>query len=51
MSYSLSMIPDWDTALKCAFRELRPGGRIGVVDFCLEDTDDSGGGLCAVDGN
>ena len=37
MSYSLSMIPAWDTALKCAFRELRPGGRIGVVDFCLED--------------
>ncbi len=50
MSYSLSMIPAWDTALKCAFRELRPGGRIGVVDFCLEERYDSSGGLCALDG-
>jgi S-adenosylmethionine-diacylgycerolhomoserine-N-methlytransferase len=34
MSYSLSMIPHWQTALACAQVELRPGGRIGVVDFC-----------------
>jgi S-adenosylmethionine-diacylgycerolhomoserine-N-methlytransferase len=34
MSYSLSMIPHWETALACAQLELRPGGRIGVVDFC-----------------
>lgn len=34
MSYSLSMIPHWKTALACAQLELRPGGRIGIVDFC-----------------
>lgn len=34
-SYSLSMIPDWEAALDCAREELVPGGRIGVVDFCL----------------
>lgn len=36
LSYSLSMIPAWEETLECALRELRPGGRIGVVDFCLE---------------
>ena len=34
LSYSLSLIPHWEMALACAQRELRPGGRIGVVDFC-----------------
>jgi len=34
MSYSLTMIPHWETALTCAHAELRTGGRIGVVDFC-----------------
>jgi S-adenosylmethionine-diacylgycerolhomoserine-N-methlytransferase len=34
LSYSLSLIPQWEMALDCAQRELRPGGRIGVVDFC-----------------
>jgi S-adenosylmethionine-diacylgycerolhomoserine-N-methlytransferase len=38
MSYSLSMIPNWQQALKCAKSELRPGGRIGVVDFCNPET-------------
>ena len=33
-SYSLSMIADWEKALTCARSELRPGGRIGVLDFC-----------------
>jgi S-adenosylmethionine-diacylgycerolhomoserine-N-methlytransferase len=33
-SYSLSMIADWEKALACAQSELRPGGRIGVLDFC-----------------
>ena len=36
MSYSLSMIPGWEQALQCATAELKPGGRIGIVDFCLE---------------
>jgi len=37
LSYSLSMIPDWEQTLECALGELKPGGRIGVVDFCLEE--------------
>jgi S-adenosylmethionine-diacylgycerolhomoserine-N-methlytransferase len=32
-SYSLTMIPDWHKAIAHAARILRPGGRIGVVDF------------------
>ncbi|MGE5155158.1 MAG: class I SAM-dependent methyltransferase, partial [Bdellovibrio bacteriovorus] len=32
-SYSLSMIPDWEQALRNALAMLRPGGRLGVVDF------------------
>ena len=32
-SYSLSMIPDWFTAIDNALAMLRPGGTIGVVDF------------------
>jgi len=32
-SYSLTMIPDWFAALDEAFRLLKPGGVIGVVDF------------------
>jgi S-adenosylmethionine-diacylgycerolhomoserine-N-methlytransferase len=32
-SYSLTMIPDWFAALDNAYRILKPGGRIGVVDF------------------
>ncbi|GAB4132488.1 class I SAM-dependent methyltransferase [Thermopirellula anaerolimosa] len=32
-SYSLTMIPDWFAALENAFAMLKPGGRIGVVDF------------------
>lgn len=32
-SYSLTMIPDWFRAIDQARRMLRPGGRIGVVDF------------------
>ena len=37
MSYSLSMIPQWQEALRCAALELKPGGRIGVVDFCMQN--------------
>lgn len=32
-SYSLSMIEDWKDAIETALRNLRPGGRIYVVDF------------------
>ena len=32
-SYSLTMIPDWFAAIDNALRMLKPGGRIGVVDF------------------
>jgi S-adenosylmethionine-diacylgycerolhomoserine-N-methlytransferase len=32
-SYSLTMIPDWFAALENAWRLLRPGGTIGIVDF------------------
>lgn len=32
-SYSLSMIPSWPHALAAALRNLRPGGRLYVVDF------------------
>ncbi len=32
-SYSLTMIPDWFSAIENALRILKPGGTIGVVDF------------------
>ena len=32
-SYALTMMPDWFAALDHAWHLLRPGGRIGVVDF------------------
>jgi len=32
-SYSLTMIPDWFAAIQHAETLLKPGGRIGVVDF------------------
>lgn len=32
-SYSLTMIPDWFAAVDHAWKLLRPGGTIGVVDF------------------
>jgi len=34
-SYSLTMIPDWFRAIDHALRLLKPGGRIGVVDFYI----------------
>lgn len=33
MSYSLTMIPDWFTAVDHAYELLKPGGTLGVVDF------------------
>jgi S-adenosylmethionine-diacylgycerolhomoserine-N-methlytransferase len=32
-SYSLSMFPDWQSALAAGFAALSPGGRVHVVDF------------------
>lgn len=32
-SYSLTMIPDWFAAIEQAYRLLKPGGTIGVIDF------------------
>lgn len=34
-SYSLTMIPDWFAAIDNALAMLKPGGRIGVVDFYI----------------
>jgi S-adenosylmethionine-diacylgycerolhomoserine-N-methlytransferase len=34
-SYSLTMIPDWFAAIDNALAMLKPGGRIGVVDFFI----------------
>ncbi len=34
-SYALTMIPDWRGALRNAYRMLKPGALIGVVDFHL----------------
>ncbi|MET0239622.1 MAG: methyltransferase domain-containing protein [Sphingobium sp.] len=33
MSYTLSMIPDWQVALEQAARLIAPGGRLHIVDF------------------
>ncbi|MEO0699878.1 MAG: methyltransferase domain-containing protein, partial [Pseudomonadota bacterium] len=33
LSYSLSMIPDWEDALDHAAAQLAPGGELHVVDF------------------
>ncbi|NNM00503.1 MAG: methyltransferase domain-containing protein [Gammaproteobacteria bacterium] len=35
-SYSLTMIPDWRSALQAARNMLKPDGRIGVVDFFID---------------
>ena len=33
LSYSLSMIPEWERALRLAAAQVRPGGALHVVDF------------------
>lgn len=33
ISYALSMIPDWEQALRCAMAAVKPGGSLHVVDF------------------
>jgi len=35
MSYSLTMIPDWEAALRNAYRMLKVGGYIAVADFTI----------------
>jgi S-adenosylmethionine-diacylgycerolhomoserine-N-methlytransferase len=37
LSYSLSMIPDWTTALTNAAQHLAPGGQLHVVDFGTQE--------------
>lgn len=37
-SYSLTMIQNWRSALTNAWAMLKPGGAIGVVDFCVPMT-------------
>jgi S-adenosylmethionine-diacylgycerolhomoserine-N-methlytransferase len=33
ISYSLSMIPDWNRVIDSAIQCLKPGGRLHIVDF------------------
>jgi S-adenosylmethionine-diacylgycerolhomoserine-N-methlytransferase len=35
LSYALTMIPDWEAVIANAVGMLKPGGRLGVVDFHL----------------
>lgn len=37
-SYALTMIPDWQKAIRNAFRLLKIGGHIAVCDFTVSDT-------------
>ena len=37
-SFALTMIPDWRTALGNAVAMLKPGGRLGIVDFYVSRT-------------
>jgi len=36
-AYSLTMIPDWQAALQRGYENLRPGGRMVVLDFATFD--------------
>jgi S-adenosylmethionine-diacylgycerolhomoserine-N-methlytransferase len=40
-SYALTMIPDWLRALTNALNMLKPGGKLGVVDFYVAGANDS----------
>ena len=42
-SYSLTMIPDWFSAIEQAKKLLKPGGLIGVVDFYVSRKHPSSG--------
>ncbi len=39
LSYAVTMIPDWEQAIENAITMLRPGGKLGVVDFYVSSTD------------
>jgi len=39
LSYALTMIPDWERAIENAIAMLRPGGKLGVVDFYVSSAD------------
>ncbi len=41
-SYALTMIPQWRAAIDNALRMLRPGGVLGVVDFCPPERSPAG---------
>ena len=38
MSYTLSMIPPWEQALAMAFAHLKPGGKLHIVDFGMQQS-------------
>ena len=42
-SYSLTMIPDWEGALRNALAMLKPGGTLGVVDFYVSEANPAPG--------
>lgn len=39
-SYALTMIPDWVRALNNALAMLKPGGKLGIVDFYVSSSDE-----------
>lgn len=43
MSYSLTMIPDWFSAVEQAWRILKPGGTLAIVDFFVSRKYPAGG--------
>ncbi|MBK1722716.1 class I SAM-dependent methyltransferase [Thiocystis violacea] len=45
-SYSLTMIPDWRGAILNAIDVLKPGGKLGVVDFYVSDARGGPGEVC-----
>jgi S-adenosylmethionine-diacylgycerolhomoserine-N-methlytransferase len=43
LSYALTMIPDWESAIQNALAMLKPGGTLGVVDFYVAAADPQAG--------
>jgi len=48
IAYALTMMPAWERVLENARRMLKPGGRIGVVDFHLPEPRPGDGALAAL---